>query len=85
LIADRVAEAMGLSAGGGTAPEIAWAIRRFLKALTRRHPLVVLIDDIQWAEPTLLDLVEGLPGGVRDAPMLVLCLARPELAELRPD
>ena len=49
------------------------------------QPLVVLVDDIQWAEPALLDLLAGLPAAIGDAPILLLCLARPELLENRPD
>jgi tetratricopeptide (TPR) repeat protein len=45
---------------------------------------VLVLDDIQWAEPAFLDLVEYLAGWSRDAPILVCCLARPDLAELRP-
>ena len=45
----------------------------------------MLVDDIHWAEPALLDLLAGLPATVDDAPLLVLCLARPELLESRPE
>ena len=49
------------------------------------QPLVVLVDDVQWAEPALLDLLAGLPAAIGDAPILLLCLGRPELLESRPD
>src|SRR5947199_334657 len=48
------------------------------------RPLIVVFDDIQWAEPTLLDLVEYLAAFAQDAPLLLLCVARPHLFELRP-
>ena len=54
------------------------------ETLAREQPLVLVLDDIQWAEPAFLDLVEYLAGWSRDAPILVCCLARPDLAELRP-
>ncbi len=45
---------------------------------------MVVFDDIQWGEPTFLDLIEHVADWSRDAPILLLCLARPELLELRP-
>ena len=63
------------------AEEIAWAFR---KLLAEQAPLVVLLDDIQWGEPSFLDLVEAAALLTRDAPLLLLCMARPELIERRP-
>ena len=60
-----------------------WAVRRLLEALAARTPAVVVLEDVHWAEPTLLDLVEYLGAWVSDAPVLVLCLARPELLDER--
>ena len=57
----------------------------FLTAMAAEQPLVVLVDDIHWAEPALLDLLAGLPAMTEDAPMLLACLARPELLERRAD
>jgi class 3 adenylate cyclase/tetratricopeptide (TPR) repeat protein len=85
LVAKCVAEAVGLSEPSATQEEIAWAVRRFLRSLAERRPLVAVIDDLQWAEPSLLDLVATLPSHVGDAPLLCLCVARPELLESRPD
>ena len=64
--------------------EIPWAVTRLLEALARRRPLVVVLDDLHWAEPALLDLVEHVVGFARDAPILVIGLARPELLDERP-
>ena len=75
---------------GRAAPEPAslgetyWAVRRLLEALARVRPVLLLLDDVHWAEPALLDLVEYLAARVTDAPLLVLCLARPELLDERP-
>jgi len=64
--------------------ETFWAFRRVCENLARRRPLVLCFEDVHWAEPTFLDLVEYLAGWIRDAPVLLLCLARPELADERP-
>jgi class 3 adenylate cyclase/ketosteroid isomerase-like protein len=63
--------------------ETFWAVRRVLETLARRQPLVVLLEDLHWGQPMFLDLVEHLVDWVRDAPMLVVALARPELRETR--
>ncbi|HEU0247492.1 MAG TPA: adenylate/guanylate cyclase domain-containing protein [Gaiellaceae bacterium] len=80
-IAERVAQAIGLARGTASASEIAWAIRKLFEGLARRRPLVLLVDDLQWAEPTFLDVLTALVDSVADAPILLLCLARPELIE----
>src|SRR5438093_2987465 len=70
--------------GAARAEEVFWAVRKLLEVVARFRPLVLVLEDLHWAEPTLLDLVEYLVGWSRGAPMLVLALARPELLELRP-
>ncbi len=84
LVAERVAAVAGLGDTVGGLQETFWSIRRFLEHLARERTVVVLIDDIHWAEPALLDLVEYLAGWTRDAPILLLCLARPDLLDVRP-
>ena len=64
-----------------SAEEIAWAFRKLLE---EQAPLVVLLDDVQWGEETLLDLIEGVALLSSGAPLLILCVARPELLERRP-
>jgi class 3 adenylate cyclase/tetratricopeptide (TPR) repeat protein len=83
-IAERVADAVGAAEAPGASEETFWAIRRFFEHLARERPLIVGLDELQWAEPTLLDLVEYLVGWTTDAPILLLGLGRPELAEKRP-
>jgi class 3 adenylate cyclase/tetratricopeptide (TPR) repeat protein len=61
-----------------------WAVRRTFEAVARRRPLVLCFEDLHWAEPMMLDLVEYVVGWSRDVPILVLALARPELIEQRP-
>jgi class 3 adenylate cyclase len=60
----------------------AW--RRFFEALAERRPLVLIFEDVHWADDGLLDFIEHLVDWVRDVPMLVLCTARLELLERRP-
>jgi class 3 adenylate cyclase/tetratricopeptide (TPR) repeat protein len=85
LIADRVAGAVGLSTTSAPTEETNWAVRKLFEALARHRPLVVVLDDLHWAEPTFLDLVEHVAGSTRDVPLLVVCLARPELLDARPE
>ena len=59
--------------------------RIFLESLAERRPLVVVIDDLQWADDGLLDFVDGLVDLVEGVPLLVVACARPELLERRPD
>jgi predicted ATPase/class 3 adenylate cyclase len=84
LVAERLAGLLGLAELGDGADELPWAVRRLLESLARERPLVVLLDDLHWAEPTLLDLVEHVADWSREAPILLCCLARPELLDARP-
>jgi class 3 adenylate cyclase/tetratricopeptide (TPR) repeat protein len=84
LIADRLGALLGLEAGTAELQETFWAIRKFLESLGRDRPVVLVLDDLQWAEPTFLDLIEYLAGWTKDTAMLVLCLARPDLLDVRP-
>ena len=59
-------------------------VRGVLEDLARDRPLVLILDDLHWAEPAFLDLVEDVASTSREAPLLVVCLARPELIEHRP-
>ena len=61
-----------------------WAVRKVLEHLARERAVVVVFDDIHWAEPTMLDLIEHLADWTRDAAVLLVCLARSELLEIRP-
>ncbi|MGI8607387.1 MAG: ATP-binding protein, partial [Gaiellaceae bacterium] len=83
LVAARVSELVGL-ADAGAGEESFWAVRKLLEALARDRPLVVVLDDVNWGEPTFLDLVEHIAEWSRGAPILLVCLARPELLDERP-
>jgi tetratricopeptide (TPR) repeat protein len=84
-VTDRIASVMGLSSNEYPVQETFWAVRLLLEIVAASRPLVVVIDDIHWAEPTLLDLIEHLLETLADAPVLLLCTARPELLEHRPE
>lgn len=87
-LADAEAAAIEAAIGTPDAPSIREetfrAVRRLVEALARERPVVLAIDDLHWAEPTFLDLIDHLVDTVVDAPVLVLALARPELLEERP-
>ena len=72
---------LGESEVGTSMDEIAWAFRKLLE---EQAPLVVVFDDIQWGDETFLDLIESTALLAADAPLLLLCMARPELVEARP-
>jgi hypothetical protein len=73
-----------LGGGQGGDKEIAWAFRRLIESvIASRGPLALVFEDIHWAEPPLLDLIEYLVTWTRDAPLLVVALARPELLDSR--
>jgi class 3 adenylate cyclase len=76
-----VASLLGESKKSATAEEIAWAFRKLLE---ESAPIVCVFDDLHWAEPTFLDLVDHVADWSRDAPILLACIARPELLDRRP-
>jgi DNA-binding SARP family transcriptional activator/class 3 adenylate cyclase len=79
-----VLSAIGLHEGAVQAEETFWAFRSLLERLARERPLVVGIEDVHWAAPTLLDLLDYLAAFSSGHPILLVCLARPELLETRP-
>jgi class 3 adenylate cyclase/tetratricopeptide (TPR) repeat protein len=81
---ERLAAAIGLGEAAGEIQETFWAVRRFLESLAREQPLVLVVEDIHWAEAAFLDLLEYLAGFSRDHPVVILCTARPELRDSRP-
>jgi class 3 adenylate cyclase/tetratricopeptide (TPR) repeat protein len=83
-IAERLGTVLGLTDTTAPAQETFWAVRRLLEALAGRGPVAVVFDDVHWGEATFLDLVEYLAGWSTGAPILLLCLARPDLLDTRP-
>jgi class 3 adenylate cyclase len=74
-----------LGGGGAASPEeLFWDARKLLESLALERPVILYVDDLQWAEPMLLDLLDHVSDLSRGAPILLLCTARPELLEDRP-
>ena len=84
LAAVRIDAALGATDTPVSPEEIAWGARKLFEAMASTEPLVVVFDDIHWAEPALLDLVEYLVSFAQDVPLFVLCTARPDLSDVRP-
>jgi class 3 adenylate cyclase/tetratricopeptide (TPR) repeat protein len=88
---EAVADLLGLAVGVLEAvegersqQEIAWAVRSWTEQLADAQPLVLVFEDVHWGEEPLLEVIEHLAAWVRTAPVLLLCLARPELLDVRP-
>ncbi len=83
-VAATLASLLGLERAAGAAEDMGWAIRLFLAHLARERPLIVVVEDIHWAEPGLLDVLEATVDWTRDAPILILCPTRLDLLDARP-
>jgi class 3 adenylate cyclase/tetratricopeptide (TPR) repeat protein len=83
VVCSRVSQLLGVQEIASP-EETHWAIRRFLEAQAREGPLVVVFDDIHWGEPALLDLIEHVADWSKEVPLFLLCMARPDLLDLRP-
>ena len=88
---DAVAELLGVALGLlgaaeglGEDAEIAWATLRWAEELADAQPLVLVFEDIQWADERLLEVVENLARARREIPLLIVCVARFELLDSRP-
>lgn len=74
----------GVPAGGDSRGEVFAAWRHFFEALAERRPLVLVFEDLHWADDGLLDFVDYLAGWASGVPLLVVGTARPELLARRP-
>ena len=83
-VASRIASAVGLSSAGAGQDELFWAVRRLLERLADGQPTLVVLEDLHWAEDTMLDLVDYVVDLAAGVPLLLLATARPELTERRP-
>ncbi|MGH3016587.1 MAG: AAA family ATPase, partial [Gaiellaceae bacterium] len=86
-VADLLALAVGVLEGIETErsqQEIAWAAREWAAELADARPLILVFEDVHWGEEPLLELIEHLAERVKDAPLMILCLARTELLDIRP-
>jgi len=84
LVAPRIQALLGLRRAAPGLQETFWAVRRLFEHMAGSGPLVAVFEDIHWAEPTLLDLLEYLVDRVHAVPVLLVFVARPELLEARP-
>jgi predicted ATPase/class 3 adenylate cyclase len=84
VVVDHLAAVTGLAEGDPTSEEIFWAVRKLFETLAQERPIIAAFDDLQWAEPTFLDLLDHLADWTRNAPVLLVSLARPELLDERP-
>ena len=82
--ADRVAGAIGLSDRQFPVEEVYWGVRKLFEELARKEPLVVVVEDVHWAESAFLDLIGRVTDTAEDSPCLFVCATRPELTERRP-
>jgi class 3 adenylate cyclase/tetratricopeptide (TPR) repeat protein len=78
---EQLAGVLGFEAPEVLAQEIFWAVRRLLEALAATRPVVVVLEDVHWAEPTFLDLLEYVAGWSSGFPIVLCCLARPDVLE----
>jgi class 3 adenylate cyclase/tetratricopeptide (TPR) repeat protein len=85
LADERLAALLGAAVVTPGVQETFWAVRKLFEELSKKQPLVVVFDDIQWAEPTFLDLLEYLVNWLRGSPVMLVCLTRPDLLEVRGD
>ena len=83
-VTERIAGAIGLSNANFPVEETFWAARRFFELISHGEPLIVLIDDIHWAERTFLDLIKSVASMMTDAPIVLACSARPDLVDAHP-
>ena len=83
-VAGILATLLGMSTAPTSADDVAWAVRRTLGALAADAPLVMVVEDIHWADPVLLDLGEAIVDWISGAAILLVCVTRPELYDRRP-
>jgi len=85
-VAGHLAILLGLDREGSVADRetLFFSVRVFIEAVARNSPTMLVFEDVHWADRSLLELVELLAARLRDLPILLLALARPELLDVRP-
>jgi len=83
FLTSQIDAILGLGQEPPAPDDLFWAVRRFLELAAADEPLVVVLEDLHWADEKVLDLLDYLREGVKDAPILFIALARPEVRERR--
>ncbi len=85
-VAGHLGAILGVDAGQGAADRDALfaSTRRFIERVAREQPTILVFEDIHWADPNLVDLIETLAMHTHGLPLLLITLARPELLDTRP-
>ena len=85
-VSSHIALLIGLGRDGGVGERqtLFFSARRMVEALAKERPTVLVFEDIHWADAGMLDLLEVFASRVRDVPLLLVALARPDLLERRP-
>jgi class 3 adenylate cyclase/tetratricopeptide (TPR) repeat protein len=78
FVADRLGSILGLVDEPYPVGELFFAVRRMLEALAHHTPVVLVVDGLHWAEPTLLDLLDSLSEHLSESPLLLLTMRRPD-------
>src|SRR5918999_6424918 len=84
----RLAPLLGIAgpdAAKAERAELFAAWRRFVEAIAATHPLVLVVEDLHWADQAMLEFLENLVERSADLPLLIVATARPELLERQPD
>ena len=84
-VTERLAAMIGIRPEPFPMEELAWGMRRFLEHAASERPVALVVEDVHWAEQSLLELIEQLVQAIDGAPVLVLCPARPALVDESPD
>ncbi|HEV8278463.1 MAG TPA: AAA family ATPase [Streptosporangiaceae bacterium] len=83
-VVTRLLALAGFDRDAAVPEDVPWAVRVFLEQLARRQPIVLVVDDLHWAQPGLLDVLEHIADWSRESPIMLVGLARPEFYESRP-
>src|SRR5204863_45119 len=75
---------LGAAEDGRSPAELTWAVTIWAERLADAQPLVLVFEDVHWADDPLLNVIEHLARSLRNAPVLIICVARPDLLDTRP-
>ena len=86
VVAEHIGSLIGLETEASAAgrEELFYSARRLIEGLARRQPALLVFEDVHWADAGTLDLLEALASRLRDVPLVIFALARPELLETKP-